>query len=101
MRLIRPAVVLEVAFDGVQRSTRHDSGFALRFPRIVRIREDKAPADVDAVEVVSGLFRGQVDAGHREQAPAARTAPARRPKVRATDRKQLNLFGDLEGTKPK
>jgi len=101
LRLIRPAVVLEVAFDGVQRSTRHDSGFALRFPRIVRIREDKAPADVDAVEVVSGLFRGQVDAGHREQAPAARTAPARRPKVRATDRKQLNLFGDLEGTKPK
>src|SRR6266853_842171 len=38
---VRPEVVLEVAFDSIQRSNRHASGFALRFPRIVRIRDDK------------------------------------------------------------
>jgi len=44
LRLVRPEVVLEVVFDGVQRSSRHASGFALRFPRIARLRDDKAPA---------------------------------------------------------
>lgn len=67
-RLIRPAVVLEVAFDGLQPSTRHDSGFALRFPRIARIRDDKAPKDADRLETVRALFDAQVRSGHRERA---------------------------------
>src|ERR1041384_1443833 len=46
-RVVSPTVVLEVAFDQVTRSNRHGSGFALRFPRIVRIRPDKAPNEID------------------------------------------------------
>lgn len=54
--LVRPEVVLEVAFDGVQKSVRHKSGYALRFPRIVRWRRDKTPAGVDDVEAVRKLY---------------------------------------------
>lgn len=64
--LVKPEVVLEVAFDGLQRSTRHESGFALRFPRIVRVREDKRPEDADTLETAQALFAAQVDSGHRE-----------------------------------
>ncbi|MEW5740225.1 MAG: ATP-dependent DNA ligase [Myxococcota bacterium] len=65
--LVRPVVVLEVAFDGLQRSSRHDSGFSLRFPRIVRIRDDKRPEDADRLETAQALFAAQVDSGHREE----------------------------------
>ena len=44
---VEPEVVLEVAFDRIQPSARHESGYALRFPRIVRIRTDKTPAEID------------------------------------------------------
>jgi DNA ligase-1 len=64
---IPPAIVLEVAFDGLQPSTRHDSGFALRFPRIARIRSDKRPEEADRLETVRALFEGQVASGHREK----------------------------------
>jgi len=64
--LVRPEVVLEVAFDGLQPSKRHDSGFALRFPRIARVRDDKPPADADRLETVRALFESQVQSGHRE-----------------------------------
>ncbi|MCA2980211.1 MAG: ATP-dependent DNA ligase [Myxococcaceae bacterium] len=63
---VRPEIVLEVAFDGLQPSTRHASGFALRFPRIVRLRLDKRPEEADRLEVVQALFEGQVRSGHRE-----------------------------------
>jgi DNA ligase-1 len=53
--LVRPKVVLEVAFDSVQRSPRHKSGFALRFPRIVRWRRDKSPEDADTLDRVREL----------------------------------------------
>jgi DNA ligase-1 len=66
---VRPELVLEVAFDGLQPSKRHDSGFALRFPRIVRIRDDKAAADADRLETVRALFDAQVRSGHRETQP--------------------------------
>ena len=46
VRAVKPEVVLEVSFDSIQKSTRHKSGFALRFPRIVRLRPDKSPAEV-------------------------------------------------------
>jgi len=48
-RLVEPTVVVEIAFDLIQRSTRHQSGFALRFPRIVRLRPDKTAAEIDTV----------------------------------------------------
>ena len=55
-RLVEPLVVLEVAFNGIQRSARHKSGFALRFPRIVRIRTDKRPEDIDTLETVERIY---------------------------------------------
>jgi DNA ligase-1 len=49
-RLVQPDVVLEVAFDTIQPSTRHASGYALRFPRIVRIRDDKPVSEIDTLD---------------------------------------------------
>jgi DNA ligase 1 len=54
-RTVEPRIVLEIAFDAVQFSARHKSGFALRFPRIARWRHDKAPADIDALSRVRDL----------------------------------------------
>ncbi|MGH9508872.1 MAG: ATP-dependent DNA ligase [Terriglobales bacterium] len=58
-RMVEPTIVLEVAFNAVMRSNRHDSGFALRFPRILRIRNDKPPAEIDTLERVREIFEGQ------------------------------------------
>jgi DNA ligase-1 len=55
---VRPEKVVEVAFDSVQRSERHDSGFALRFPRIVRMRTDKKPEEADTMAAVEKLAAG-------------------------------------------
>jgi DNA ligase 1 len=55
VRLVEPKIVLEVAFDVVQPSARHKSGFALRFPRIVRIRHDKPVEEIDTLETVRQL----------------------------------------------
>jgi DNA ligase-1 len=55
-RLVKPEVVLEVAFDSIQHSNRHASGFALRFPRIVRIRDDKPVEEIDTLERVAELY---------------------------------------------
>ncbi len=58
-RTVKPEIVLEVAFDSIQRSERHDSGYALRFPRIKRIRTDKSVEDIDTIEKVEAIFSGQ------------------------------------------
>ena len=58
-RRVRPEVVVEIAFDGVQKSPRHNSGYALRFPRIKRIRSDKSVADIDTIEKVATIFSRQ------------------------------------------
>lgn len=55
VRLVEPEIVLEVAFDVVQPSARHKSGYALRFPRIVRWRKDKPPAEIDTLDAVRRL----------------------------------------------
>jgi DNA ligase 1 len=55
-RVVNPEVVLEVAFDSIQHSKRHASGYALRFPRIVRIRDDKPLAEIDTLERVEALY---------------------------------------------
>jgi DNA ligase-1 len=49
-------LVLEVAFEGLARSTRHKSGLAMRFPRINRLRWDKRPADADRIESLERLL---------------------------------------------
>ena len=58
-RTVVPEVVVEIAFDRIMRSARHKSGFAMRFPRIVRIRDDKTPADIDDLATVEKLFAAQ------------------------------------------
>lgn len=55
-RTVVPDTVLEVAFDSIQRSNRHRAGFALRFPRIVRVRTDKPVAEIDTRRRVEELF---------------------------------------------
>jgi ATP-dependent DNA ligase I len=55
-RLVKPEIVLEVAFDSIQHSNRHKSGYALRFPRIVRIRDDKPVDEIDTLERVAALY---------------------------------------------
>jgi len=55
-RVVEPAIVVEVAFDVIMRSTRHRSGFALRFPRIARVRDDKAATEIDTLATVGRLW---------------------------------------------
>jgi DNA ligase-1 len=57
-RVVEPSIVVEVAFDVIMRSTRHRSGFALRFPRIARLRPDKSADEIDTLETVRELFEG-------------------------------------------
>ena len=59
LREVEPKIVLEVAFNAIMRSDRHDSGYALRFPRIVRVRQDKLPKDIDTVETVEQIYKRQ------------------------------------------
>jgi DNA ligase 1 len=56
---VRPEVVIEVAFNAVMKSDRHESGFALRFPRIVRLRPDKPVDEIDGLTRVEEIYRGQ------------------------------------------
>jgi ATP-dependent DNA ligase len=55
VRVVEPTIIIEVTFDRVQPSKRHKSGFALRFPRILRLRPDKTTADIDTLETVRRL----------------------------------------------
>jgi DNA ligase-1 len=60
-RTVEPLMVLEVAFNNIMRSGRHASGYALRFPRIMRIRTDKPLSEIDTVERVEEVYQSQVD----------------------------------------
>jgi DNA ligase-1 len=60
-RTVEPLVVLEVAFNNIMRSTRHASGFALRFPRILRLRPDKPLSEIDTLARVDEIYQSQVD----------------------------------------
>ena len=55
MRVVRPDTVIEVAFDQIQESDRHDSGYAMRFPRIVRLRPDKPVSEIDTLDTVRAI----------------------------------------------
>jgi DNA ligase-1 len=59
VRVVQPTLVFEIAFEGVQKSSRHKSGLAVRFPRIAAWRRDKRPEDADGVEAVWGDMAGE------------------------------------------
>ncbi|WP_163507316.1 ATP-dependent DNA ligase [Fodinicola acaciae] len=56
---VRPELVVEIAFDGVQNSTRYPGGMALRFARVLRYREDKKASEADTVETVRAIYEGR------------------------------------------
>jgi DNA ligase-1 len=58
-RTVEPKIVLEVAFNNMMQSDRHESGYALRFPRIVRLRPDKTADEADTVERAREIFAKQ------------------------------------------
>jgi DNA ligase-1 len=73
-RLVEPTVVVEIAFDVIMRSSRHRSGFAMRFPRIARLRPDKSAAEIDTLATVESLYVGlQAGPEHLVTAAARRT----------------------------
>jgi DNA ligase-1 len=78
VKIVEPAVVLEVAFDAVTRSDRHNSGYALRFPRIKRIRDDKTPDDVDTIEDVARIYEQQGTSRGGASPRLGQGTPARR-----------------------
>jgi DNA ligase 1 len=63
VRTVKPELVFELAFEGLQRSSRHKSGIAVRFPRILRWREDKPPQEADTLQAIQVLI------GDRESPP--------------------------------
>jgi len=53
---LRPELVIEVAYEEIQKSPTYESGFALRFPRLIRLRDDKGPEDADNIERVYDIY---------------------------------------------
>jgi DNA ligase-1 len=66
LAMVSPDTVVEIAFDSLQRSERHSSGFALRFPRIKRIRWDKSPDSSDTIERVRKIYEMQPSRMHKK-----------------------------------
>ncbi len=66
VREVEPKIVLEVAFNAVMKSDRHNSGYALRFPRILRIRDDKPAAEIDTVQRVEEIHDAQFHVRRRQ-----------------------------------
>jgi DNA ligase-1 len=59
VRTVKPELVFELAFEGIQRSSRHKSGVAVRFPRMLRWRTDKKPEDADSLETIVGMLEAE------------------------------------------
>jgi DNA ligase-1 len=57
---LRPEQVVEIAFDGVQRSSRYAGGMALRFARVVRYRDDKTAAQADTIDTVRAFYAAAI-----------------------------------------
>jgi DNA ligase 1 len=66
VRIVEPAIVIEVTFDKVQPSKRHKSGYALRFPRILRLRPDKSTTDIDTLDTVRRLVESSESTSGKE-----------------------------------
>ena len=63
---VEPEIVLEIAFDRIQESSRHKSGFALRFPRIAHIRDDKTVEQISTIDEVRRIYEGQLKRERQE-----------------------------------
>jgi DNA ligase-1 len=74
--LVEPAIVVEIAFDIIQRSDLHASGYSLRFPRIVRLRLDKLPEDADTIERVAEIYTEMLAREGIDTGPEGRVRPA-------------------------
>jgi DNA ligase-1 len=61
---IKPAVIFEVAYEEIQKSPNYSSGYALRFPRMVRVRDDKSLEEADTLERILSLYRSQRGRGN-------------------------------------
>ncbi|HEV7809559.1 MAG TPA: hypothetical protein VGO64_03080, partial [Candidatus Limnocylindrales bacterium] len=72
-RQVEPTVVVEVAFDVIVRSRRHQSGYSLRFPRIANLRLDKSPDEIDTLETVGALYEGLQHGAEQLVTAGART----------------------------
>jgi DNA ligase-1 len=76
VRAVEPQVVLEVSFDSIQKSARHRSGFALRFPRIVRLRPDKRPEEADTLQTVAEIYEKIIGVrGEPRSNPSGKSQP--------------------------
>ncbi len=64
VHVVEPQIVLEIAFDRIQESARHKSGYALRFPRIVRVRDDKNVDQISTIDEVRRIYEGQLKREH-------------------------------------
>jgi DNA ligase 1 len=84
-RTVEPDKVIEVAFNNIQKSNRHDSGYALRFPRIVRQRPDKPANEIDTLQRVEELFARQGQGGattvEQIEPPASPAPPSKTSKL--------------------
>lgn len=60
---LKPKIVVEIAYQEIQKSPTYESGFALRFPRLQRIREDKGPEEADTIERIRNLYKSQGKVG--------------------------------------
>lgn len=60
VHVVEPTIVLEIAFDRIQESARHKSGYAMRFPRIARIRDDKTVDEISTIDEVRRIYEGQL-----------------------------------------
>jgi DNA ligase-1 len=69
VHLVEPKIVLEIACDQIQKSDRHSSGYALRFPRIKRIRWDKSPSEADRLPRIIELYDSAANTARGNQAP--------------------------------
>ncbi|HTL30497.1 MAG TPA: hypothetical protein VL282_14800, partial [Tepidisphaeraceae bacterium] len=76
---VQPKIVLEIACDQIQKSERHASGYALRFPRIKRIRWDKSPADADRLERIIEIYESTHNFAKCEGAEEASSQAASEP----------------------
>ncbi len=77
---VRPEQVVEIAFDGVQRSTRYPGGVALRFARVVRYRDDKTADEADTITMLASSCRRALSAQHGQSC-----SPSARAEMKMTD----------------
>jgi DNA ligase-1 len=73
VRSVEPRLVFEIAFEGIQRSSRHKSGVAVRFPRIQRWRRDKTPEGADTIESIRALLGPEGGGVRRSQGSTGST----------------------------